>query len=128
MKKLLLSTVLLLASSYTGVTAKSSREISGEDLTINSNFEDPTKGNGPIRRVKSVVSVPPVSIDDHTLIINKPYRGCTLQLFDENGVLQYSTIIPENYATIELPAYLKGDYNLQIVRGNFILYALYITL
>ena len=128
MKKLLLSTVLLLASSYTGVTAKSSREIGGEDLTINSNFEDPTKPQGPIRRVKSVVTVPPVVVDDHTLTVNKPYNGCTILLYNEKGELQYSTVMTENYATVDLPAYLKGDYNLQIVRGNIILYALYITL
>ena len=128
MKKLLLSTVLLLASSYTGVTAKSSREISGEDLTINSNFEDPSKPQGPIRRVKSVVRVPIVSVDDHTLTINKPYNGCTILLFDENGELQYSTVMTENYATVDLPAYLKGDYEIQITRGGTILYTLYITL
>jgi hypothetical protein len=128
MKKLLLSTALLLATSYAGVTAQIPGENIDDKNSLQANIIDPTKENGPIRRVKSVVRIPTISIDDHTLTINKPYGGCTLQLFDENGVLQYSTIIPENYATIVLPAYLKGDYDIQITRGSFILYTLYVTL
>ena len=128
MKKLVLSTVLLLATSYAGVTAQIPGGNIDDNNSLLSNIIDPTKPQTPIKRVRSVVSVPPVSVDDHTLTINKPYNGCTILLYNENGELQYSTVMTENYATVDLPAYLKGDYNLQIVRGNIILYSLYITL
>ena len=128
MKKLLLSTVLLLATSYAGVTAQIPSGNNDDNNGLQTNLIDPTKPQGPIRRVKSVVTVPPVVVDDHTLTVNKPYNGCTILLYNEKGELQYSTVMTENYATVDLPAYLKGDYNLQIVRGNIILYSLYITL
>ena len=128
MKKLVLSTVLLLATSYAGVTAQIPGGNIDDKNSLQANIIDPTKGNIPIKRVRGVVSIPTISVDDHTLTVNKPYSGCTLLLFDEDGKLQYSTVMTENYATVDLPAYLKGDYEIQITRGGTILYTLYITL
>jgi hypothetical protein len=35
---------------------------------------------------------------------------------------EYETIIPENTSTITLPLNLSGEYELQIIRGNYCFY------
>lgn len=126
MKKLVLSIALLLASSFSDIIAQITDENSGKGLVLHTSIIDPTKDKGPIKR--SPVRNPPISIVDHTLYFKTPYNGCVLHLFDENGEFQYSTIIPEDATSINLPAYLTGEYEIQIIRGNSIIYSLIITL
>ena len=81
MKKLLLSIVLLLASSFSDVIAQNSGEYNGDEIILHTSIIDPTKDNGPIRR--SPIHVPSISIDDHTLFFNSSCDGCTLRLYNE---------------------------------------------
>lgn len=66
--------------------------------------------------------VPEVSIDGYTLIFSTPCDGCLLRIVNEDGGVEYSTIIPTGATTLVLPSYLSGDYELQIISGSYIFY------
>ena len=120
MKKLILSIVVLLASSYSDTIAQITDVAFGEKVILYTNFDDPTKPEGPIRR--SPIRVPSISIDDHTLYFNSSCDGCTLRLYNEEGDLVVNLIIPDNSSTISLPSFLTGEYEIQIIRGNYCFY------
>ena len=78
---------------------------------------DPTIGqDGPH---KGPVQVPEVSLDGHTLYFFTPCDGCTLNLVDENDVVVYTLVIPAGTTSLALPATLSGNFELQIIRGNY---------
>ena len=68
---------------------------------------------------KAPVQVPSVSLDDHTLYFFTPCDGCTLNLVDENDVVVYTIVIPAGTTSLLLPATLSGNFELQIIRGNY---------
>ena len=68
---------------------------------------------------KSPVQVPVVDLDDHTFYFTTSCVGDTLQLV-QNGVVVYSTVIASD--EVELPATLEGDFEIQIIRGNWLFY------
>ena len=68
---------------------------------------------------KSPVEIPIVDLDDHTLYFTTSCVGDTLQLV-QNGVVVYSTVITSN--EVELPATLEGEFELQIIRDNWLFY------
>ena len=86
-------------------------------------YTDPNYDKPPYP--KTPVLVPEVSIDGYTLTFDDACLGCELRLLDENGILVYSTTITSN--TLVLPAYLSGDYELQIISGIYCFYG-YINL
>ncbi|MBQ9169707.1 MAG: hypothetical protein IJ148_02630 [Bacteroidaceae bacterium] len=82
---------------------------------------DPTIGQIPYP--KSPVVPPSIGINDHTLFI---YSGCvddTLQLVDADDTVVYSEEITDSISEIILPESLFGEYELQILQGNFCFYA-----
>ena len=80
------------------------------------NIERPTNGQGSHR---APMRVPNLVIDDNILLIPEYYYNCQLQITDEDGFVVYSTTIPEGCDQIELPSYLNGEYEIQLIRGNF---------
>ena len=120
MKKLILSIVVLLASSFSDVIAKITSEAVGNEVILHVNLDDPNLHGKPIKR--SPIRVPSISIDDHTLYFNSSCDGCTLRLYNEEGDLVVNLIIPDNSSTINLPSYLTGEYEIQIIRGNYRFY------
>jgi hypothetical protein len=90
---------------------------SSENLTLGVRRIDPWRPTTNIKR--SPVRVPSVSILDHTLYFASSCDGCTLRLVNEDGDVEYAVEIPENTSTITLPFYLSGEYELQIIRGNY---------
>lgn len=96
------------------------RSLLFEEVDLQVRIYDPTSPNKPIKR--SPVLVPSLSLSDHTLYFNTSCDGCTLQLINEDGDIEYGIIIPENTSTITLPFYLSGEYELQIIRGNYCFY------
>lgn len=68
---------------------------------------DPGPNRGP-------VLVPEVSIDGHTLLFGTNCDGCTLRIVNENGELVYSAFVSSTTTSIILPAWLEGDYELQL--------------
>ena len=70
------------------------------------------------------VLIPDVSIEDHTVYFDTPCDGCTLRIVNEDGDVEYTTVIADGTDELELPSYLEGEYELQIVRGNFCFYGI----
>ena len=87
-------------------------------VTLNAGYKDPTLSQ--TNPQKGPVLVPEVNLDDYTLTFDASCLGCELRLLDEDGVLVYSTTITSS--TLVLPSYLSGNYELQIIRGNFCFY------
>ena len=119
MKKKIMLFVLGMAafvcSSYATILEQS---IVGE-IPLSVRIEDPVNGGNPVPRTP--VLIPTVSLDGYTLSYDASCWGNTLQI-EQNGVIVYSTIIPSDAYSTELPSYLSGDYELQIIRGNFCFY------
>ena len=68
---------------------------------------------------KGPVQIPEVSLDDHTLYFFTPCDGYTLNLMDENDVVVYTIVIPTGTTSWVLPATLSGEYELQLINGNY---------
>lgn len=113
MKRLtvLLFMFLLVGSSF------ADDPINYEEIPLQVSLVDPALNQGPIRR--SPVHAPSIGIDGYTLYFITPCDGCTLRLINEDGEMVLNMIIPENSSTIPLPSFLFGEYEIQIVRGNF---------
>ena len=68
---------------------------------------------------KGPVQIPEVSLDDHTLYFFTPCDGYTLNLVDENDGVVYTIVIPTGTTSCVLPATLSGEYELQLISGNY---------
>lgn len=86
-------------------------------IPLEEGYIDPTIPHGGIP--KSPVQVPEVSLDVHTLYFITPCDGSVLNLVDENGIVAYTLVIPAGTTSLVLPAILSGEYELQIIRGNY---------
>jgi hypothetical protein len=113
MKRIILCLVLGLVSSFSGVVA----EVVGDDIDLELGIFDPTGGYEPPK--KGIVLIPSVSLDGHTLDFETSCDGCTLRLLDENDVVVYSTVIPTGSTSLVLPSYLSGEFEIQIIEGNY---------
>ncbi len=82
---------------------------------------------GDIGQPKSPITIPEISLEDHTLYFYTPCDGCTLRLLDENDNVVYSTVIATGTTNLVLPSYLSGEYEIQIIQGNICFYG-YINL
>ena len=78
---------------------------------------DPTIGQD--KPHKGPVQIPEVSLDDHTLYFFTPCDGYALNLVDENDVVVYTIVIPTGTTSWVLPASLSGEYELQLISGNY---------
>ena len=114
MKKLVLSLVAIASMVFALPTAVFASSVA-VDLTLSK--IDPTGNIGGSH--KGPVQIPSIALDGHTLYFFTPCDGDTLRLVDEDGVVVYSLVIPDGSSSLELPATLSGDYELQIIRGNF---------
>lgn len=88
-----------------------------DNLSLQVRLVDPSLPLRPIKR--SPIKAPSLSILDHTLYFATSCDGCILRLINEDGDVEYAIEIPENTSTITLPFYLYGEYELQILRGNY---------
>lgn len=115
--------ILLLAAM--ALLPSFSVQVQADPVDLNLGYVDPEIGKSGQQR--SPIAIPEVDIDDYTLSFITPCDGCTLQLVDEDGFIVYTTVIPNGTTNLVLPSYLSGDYEIQIVRGNFYFYG-YINL
>ena len=79
--------------------------------------EDPSEVGKPHGR--SPIAIPSIYINGNVLQFDTPCDGCTLQLVNEDGEVEYSVVIPEGTETLALPSDLSGEYELRIIRGQF---------
>ena len=110
---------VLFISLVTAMLSFTSIHVYADDEEIDLQVEiiDPDFGNEG--QQKGPVLVPSISIEGHTLYFATSCDGCTLCLLDENDVVVYSTIIPTGTTSLVLPSYLSGEYEIQIIQGNF---------
>ena len=69
---------------------------------------------------KSLVLIPEVTLDGHTLHFITPCTGLTLQLVQDDEVC-YEAVITSDY--LEIPSSITGVYELQILRGDYVFFA-----
>ena len=81
---------------------------------------DPSIGHKPISRAP--MRKPSLFIDGYLLQIDRPCNGDIIRLVDENGNIQYSSVVDTNSNKISLPGYLTGTFEIQLIRGNFCFY------
>lgn len=81
---------------------------------------DPSKPYNPIGRTS--VAIPTIYIMGCDLHFEAQCDDCTLQIVNKDGNVEYSTVIPANTTSLTLPSYLSGEYELQIIRGQFCFY------
>ena len=105
----------ILSTSFVQGSARSSSLF--DELSLQVRLVDPSKPLKPIKR--SPAKAPSLSILDHMLYFATSCDGCILRLINEDGDVEYAIEIPENTSTITLPFYLYGEYELQILRGNY---------
>ena len=113
MRRFISILALVLASSFSGVMA----EEVGDEIDLEVGIYDPTGTHEPFK--KGPILVPSVFLDGHTLYFATSCDGCTLRLLDENDVVVYSTVIPTGTTSLVLPSYLSGEYEIQIIHGNY---------
>ena len=118
MKKL-----LLIATAFMMSMTLNAAEQQSDSLVIHFDFTiiDPSTGHNGNHR--SPVMPPSVSIDGHTLYLYSGCAGATLQVVNTLGVAVYTEELYETTTEVELPETLVGEYELQILRGNFCFYA-----
>lgn len=83
-------------------------------------YDDPIIGMGGMPRTP--IPIPEVSIENYTLYFDTPCDGCILRLVNAEDEVEYTTVIPANAASLVLPAYLEGEYEIQIVQGEYCFY------
>lgn len=115
--------IVLVAMCFTSFSAHAESEQQDSLYVVNFGFTytDPTIPNGG--QNKSPVVPPSVSIDGHTLYLYSGCAGATLQVVNTLGVAVYTEELYETTTEVELPETLVGEYELQILRGNFCFYA-----
>lgn len=80
-------------------------------------FDDQPIGNGTPR---NPIEVPLVYIDDYTLTFEAYHPDYTLIIKDEDGDVVYSTTVFSAQTQVVLPSTLSGDYEIQLVMGNWL--------
>ena len=111
--------ILLVAMCFTSFSAHAESEQQDSTYVVHFGFTytDPIPGHDG--HGKSPVVPPSVSIDGHTLYLYSGCAGATLQVVNALGVAVYTEELYETTTEVGLPETLVGEYELQILRGNF---------
>lgn len=65
---------------------------------------------------------PEATLSENVLSFVDSHAEYTLFIIDEDGEEVYEAFIPENTSTITLPLNLSGEYELQLVSGQYCFY------
>ena len=114
--------LILLLSFFMGIAPLANVDVLAQPVEVELQvcFEDP-KVNQP-SEPRSPILIPSVGLDGYTLLFYTPCDGCTLRVVSCDEVVEYTTVIPAGATSLTLPSYLSGNYELQIIRGNFCFY------
>ena len=86
-------------------------------LTVSGDIYDMPIGNGNGR---PSIEVPLVYIEDYTLTFEANHPDYVLIIKDEDGVVVYNTTVFSAQTEVILPSTLSGDYEIQLVMGNWL--------
>ena len=87
-------------------------------LHLQVRYVDPTISNPPLPR--NPIQIPEIDLDDYTLTFYTSCLGSTLRLVNAEDEVVYTTVITSD--TLVLPSSLEGEYELQIVQGEWCFY------
>lgn len=90
----------------------------GTEINLQVSIIDPTEDYEPYQ--KGPIEIPSVSLENYTLFFATPCDGFTLRLLDEESAVVYSIVIPIGTTSLVLPSYLFGDYEINLVTGNWL--------
>ena len=110
MKKLL----LMIAGAFVLSTSLFAKEVI--PFTVHYEDEQPGTNGNP----RSPIEVPLVYIDDYILTFETYHPEYVLNLNDEDGIVVYSTVVYSTQTQVVLPSSLSGDYEIQLVMGNWL--------
>ena len=119
----LLGTVISTTADYCPVMASNVETcyLANEDNDLHLNIKKLiSQPNNDIREPRTPVMIPEVTMSGHTLHFITPCTGLTLQLVQDDEVC-YETVITSDY--LEIPSSIRGVYELQILRGNYVFFA-----
>ena len=111
MKKLLLRIVGAFMLS-TGLWAKTLVPLT---VSIEDDEQPIIHGHG-----RNPIEVPLVYIEDYALTFEVNHPEYVLNIKDEDGAVVYSTVICSTQTQVVLPTSLSGDYEIQLVMGNWL--------
>ena len=86
-------------------------------FTVNGDIDDTPIGHGHGR---PSIEMPLVYIDDYTLTFAIDHPDYVLIIKDEDGVVVYNTTVFSAQTEVILPSTLSGDYEIQLVMGNWL--------
>jgi hypothetical protein len=86
-------------------------------LSVNIEEDDQPAGNGNPR---TPIEVPLVYIEDYTLSFETNHPDYILTLKDEDGYVVYTTTVFSTDIEVILPSTLSGDYEVNLVMGNWL--------
>jgi hypothetical protein len=69
---------------------------------------------------KSPMQAPTVYIEDYTLSFVVGHPDYLLNIKDEDGNVVFSTVVWSAQTEVVLPSILSGDYEIEIVMGNWL--------
>lgn len=112
MKKLLISSLFILLMSANAMAGE------GEVIHFTFHYEDHVPvghGNG-----RPSIEVPLVYIEDYTLSFEANHPDYVLIIRDEDGSVVYNAMVFSTQTTVILPSTLSGDYEINLVMGNWL--------
>ena len=69
---------------------------------------------------KSPIQPPTVYIEDHTLSFAVDHPDYLLNIKDEDGDVVFTTVVYSAQTEVVLPLTLSGDYEIELVMGNWL--------
>ncbi|MBP5508525.1 MAG: hypothetical protein J6Y23_11910 [Prevotella sp.] len=112
--------VFILFAALLALATSSKATCQNDPIELQSTILDPTSQNDG--QHKGSVPIPEVALDNHTLYFITPCDGYLLNIVDVNNVLVYSLVIPTGATSLVIPSTFSGEYELQIINGNYLFY------
>lgn len=82
--------------------------------------DNPVKGGGPVHKAPAKLPTPPeATLACNLLTFLDSHDEYTLYIIGEDGEEVYEAPVPENISTITLPSDLSGEFELQLVSGDW---------
>ena len=89
-----------------------------EKITFTCNgIDDMPVGHG---NPKSPIQAPTVCIEDYTLLFAVDHPEYVLNIKDEDDNVVYTTVVYSSLTQVILPSTLSGDYQIELVMGNWL--------
>ena len=114
MKRTIFSFVCLLVMSLTS----QAQNVMGLPISLEVNFINPS---GTInQKPRTPIDPPTVYLEDYTLTFEADHPEYILYIKDEDDAVVYSTVVSTTVTEVVLPSYLSGDYEIDLIMGDWL--------